>query len=52
MAFREISKAIKVRYIQDLQKALTNPCFRKQGATLANFMLRYQKIFVPIRLCH
>ena len=42
----------RVRYIQDLQMAPTNPYFRKQGKTLANFMLCYQKIFVPIRFCH
>jgi len=31
----------RVRCIRGLQKALTNPCFRKQGATLGTFMLRY-----------
>jgi len=35
---------------RDLQKALTNPWFRKQGAILANFILCYQKIFVPKNL--
>jgi len=39
----------QVRCIRDLKKA---PCFRKQGATLANLVLCYQKIFVPIKLCH
>jgi len=42
----------RVHCIWDLHKALTNPCFRKQGATLANFMLWYQKIFAPIELYH
>jgi len=36
----------------DLQKALTNLCFRKQSATLANFMLCHQKIFVPQEFRH
>jgi len=27
-------------------------CFRQQGAPLVNFMLCYQNIFVPIKLCH
>ena len=29
----------RVRYIQDFQKVLTNPCFRKQSATLANLVV-------------
>jgi len=33
-------------------KNLVNSCFRKQGATPANFMLCYQKIFVPINIPH
>ena len=37
----------RVRCIRHLRKALANLCFRKQGATLANFILCYQKIFVP-----
>ena len=36
-----------VRWISHLQKALTNPWFRKQGATLANFILCYQKTLRP-----
>jgi len=35
-----------VRWIRHLQNALTNPWFRKQGTTLANFILCYQKISV------
>ena len=42
----------QVRCIRHLPNALTNPCFSKQGATLANFMLCYQTIFVPIKCCH
>jgi len=42
----------RFRFIRDLVKALKNLCFRKQGATLANCMLCYEKIFVPIKLCH
>ena len=42
----------RLRCIRDLQKTLKNPCFRKQESTLANFMLCYQKIFVPIKFCH
>jgi len=42
--------ATTVRWIRHLQNALTNPWFRKQGATLANFILFYQKIFVPKNL--
>ena len=39
-----------VRWIRNLQKALTNRWFRKQGTTLANFILCYQNIFVPKNL--
>ena len=35
--------------IRDLPKALENSCFRKQGATLPNFMLYCHKIFVPTK---
>jgi len=31
-------------------KGLTSLWFRKQGATLANFILCYQKVFVPKNL--
>jgi len=40
----------RVRWIRHLQKALTNSWFRKQGATLANFILFNKKIFVPKNL--
>jgi len=40
----------RVRWIRYLQKALTNPWFRKHCANLANFILCYQKIFVPENL--
>jgi len=33
-------------------KGSDNPNFRKQGATLDNLILCYQKIFVPKKLCH
>jgi len=33
-------------------KALTNLCFRKQGATLASFILCHQKIFVTKKFRH
>jgi len=33
--------------LSDLQKALANTRFIKQGETLANFMLFYQRIFCP-----
>jgi len=39
-----------VRWIRHLQKALTNPWFRKQGVTLANVILCHQKIFVAKNL--
>ena len=35
-----------------VQKALTNPCFRKQDATLTDYLLGYEKIFVPKKFCH
>jgi len=40
----------RVRWIRHLQKALTKPWFRKQGATLANFIMCHQKLFVPKHL--
>jgi len=36
--------------IRHLQNALSNPWFGKQGATMANFILCHQKIFVPKKL--
>jgi len=39
-----------VRWIRHFRKALTNQWFRKQGATLANFILCCQKIFMPKNL--
>ena len=39
----------RARWIWHFQMALANPWFGKQGATLANFILCYQKIFVPKR---
>jgi len=33
-------------------ETLTNPCYRKQDATLANFILCYQKIFVTKKFRH
>jgi len=42
----------RVRWIRHLEKALTNSYFQKTSATLAAFMLRYQKIFVPKKFCH
>jgi len=41
----------KLRCIRHLQKALTSPCFRKQGSTPAKFILVYQKVFVPKKFC-
>jgi len=38
------------RCIEHLQTALTNHCFRKQSATLAN--PGYRKIFSPKKFCH
>ena len=44
-AWRERGTSNKrVRCIRGLQKALTNPYFRKQGATLANFMLCHRPV--------
>jgi len=41
----------RVHWNWHLQKALTNPWFRKQGSTLASFiLLSYQKIFMPKNL--
>jgi len=37
----------RVGYTQDLQKTLTNPCFRKPSCNSGPFMLCYRKIFVP-----
>jgi len=40
----------RTRLIPHLQKALTSPWFRQQGATLASFTLSYQKIFMAKNL--
>ena len=37
----------KVRCIWDIQNALTNPCFRKQGATLANLCYIIRRFLYP-----
>jgi len=43
----------RVRCIRDLQKTLIIPFFRKQVAiVVANFVLCYQKIFLPLKFCH
>jgi len=34
------------------KSSVTNPCFRKQGATLAAFVLCYQNNFATLKLCH
>jgi len=39
-----------VRWIRHLRKALASPWFKKHGATLANFILCYPKIFVAKNL--
>ena len=41
----------RMRWIRHLRKALTNPWFRKQGATLVNFIQWCQKIFAQ-KICH
>ena len=50
---RDHIKVCYGRYFAQIRpccKSLTNSCFRKQGATLAIFMLCYQKIFMPKKL--
>jgi len=37
----------RVRCIGHLQKAVSNPCFWKQRATLVKFILCWQMIFAP-----
>ena len=38
--------------IWDLKQAPTNRALKSNGATLVNFMLCCQKIFVPLKFCH
>jgi len=42
----------RVHSTRDFSKALTNPRFIKQCATLVNFMLCYQNIFLPMKFNH
>ena len=42
----------RVHCTRDFSQTVTNPRFIKQDATLVSFMLFYQNIFVPIKVCH